>query len=145
MATTTALTVVEDEIPDVSNSGQKTDYNTKISKIENKIKTDDDHDKYITTQDFLKLEAEHFTARLVQANLVCKSDIANFVRETDCDKNDISNKTELIELSKKVEAISKKGLTKDLLNKVSVLRGAEYFSSGIFQNYLLPIPAKKLH
>ena len=92
MATTTALTVVEDEIPDVSNSGQKTDYNTKISKIENKIKTDDDHDKYITTQDFLKLEAEHFTARLVQANLVCKSDIANFVKETDFDKNGISNK-----------------------------------------------------
>ena len=37
----------------------------------------------------------------------------------------------------KVKAISAKGLTKDLINKFSILIGAKYFSSGIFQNYLV--------
>ena len=44
---------------------------------------------------------------------------------------------------KKVKAISTKGLTKDLIKKLSILNGAKYFSLGIFQNYLLFIPAKK--
>ena len=34
---------------------KKTDYNTKISEIKNKITTDRDYDKYITTQKFNKL------------------------------------------------------------------------------------------
>ena len=42
---------------------KKTDYNTKISETENKITTDHDHDKYITTQEF-KLTSKYFTARL---------------------------------------------------------------------------------
>ena len=46
-------------------------------------------------------------------------------------------------LKKKVKAISAKGLTKDLRNKFSILNGAKYFSLGIFQNYLVFIPAKK--
>ena len=50
---------------------------------------------------------------------------------------------ELNEQSGKVNAISTKGLTKDLINKLSFLTGAKYFSSGIFQNYLVFIPAKK--
>ena len=54
-----------------------------------------------------------------------------------------SNKNELNQLSKKVKAISTKGLTKDLINKFSILNGAKTFSSGIFQNYLVFIPAKK--
>ena len=33
---------------------KKTGYNTKISKIENKINTNHDHDKYITTPEFNK-------------------------------------------------------------------------------------------
>ena len=37
----------------------------------------------------------------------------------------------------KVKAISAKGLTKDLINKFSILIGAKYFSSGTFQNYLV--------
>ena len=39
-------------MPNVSNLVQKTDYNTKISEIENKIATDHDHVEYITTQEF---------------------------------------------------------------------------------------------
>ena len=53
------------------------------------------------------------------------------------------NKNEINELSKKVKAISRKGLTKGLINKVIILNGAKYFCSGIFQNYLVFIPAKK--
>ena len=53
------------------------------------------------------------------------------------------NKNELNKLSKKVKAIPRKGLTKDQINKFSVLNGANYFSPGIFENYLAFIPAKK--
>ena len=44
---------------------------------------------------------------------------------------------------KKFKAISRKGLTNDLMNKFSILNGAKYFSSGMFQNYLVFIPVKK--
>ena len=64
-------------------------------------------------------------------------------------KNVTSNKikhvlveNELNELWEKVKAISKKGLAKDLINKFSILNGAKYFSSGIFQNYLVFMLAK---
>ena len=64
LATTTALPAVENKILNLSNLVNKTDCNTKISEIENKIATDHDHDKYVTTQEFNKLTAESFTARL---------------------------------------------------------------------------------
>ena len=48
-----------------------------------------------------------------------------------------------MKLSKKVKAISTKGLTKDLIDKFSILNGAKDFSLGIYQNYLLFIPTKK--
>ena len=44
---------------------------------------------------------------------------------------------------KKVKAILTKGLTKDLINGYKIFNGARYFFSGIFQNYLVFIPAKK--
>ena len=50
-------------------------YNTRIFEIENKI-LDHDHDKFITTQEFSKLTADSFAARLAQANLATKVDIA---------------------------------------------------------------------
>ena len=46
---------------------QKTDYNTKIYEIEEKI-NNHDHDKYITTQEFNKLTLENFDIRLKQVN-----------------------------------------------------------------------------
>ena len=49
-ATTATLTAVETKIPNVSKLVKKTDYNRKISEIENNITIDQDHDKYITTQ-----------------------------------------------------------------------------------------------
>ena len=59
LATTTALTGVEYTISSDSNLEQKPDYNTKISEVENKIITDHDHDKYITTQEFDRLTSEN--------------------------------------------------------------------------------------
>ena len=46
-------------------------------------------------------------------------------------------------MSRKVKTISTQGLTKDLISKFSVLNGTDYFSSGIFQNYLVFISVKK--
>ena len=42
--------------------------------------TDHNHDKYITTPKFNKFTAAIFDLRLKRANLVSKSDIANFVK-----------------------------------------------------------------
>ena len=41
---------------------------------------------------------------------------------------------------KKLKAISTKWLARYLINKFSTLNGTKYFSSGIFQNYLVFIP-----
>ena len=51
LATKTVLTAVENKIPDVSNLVKKTDYNTKVTEIENKL-TNHDQDKYIDTSEF---------------------------------------------------------------------------------------------
>ena len=51
-------------------------------------------------------------------------------------------KNELNKLSKKVKAISTKELTKDSIDIFSILNGAKGFSFGIFQIYLLFLPAK---
>ena len=86
LATTT--TAVENKyLMNVSNLVKITDYNTKNNEIENKIAADHDHDKYIITQEFNKLTSENFTARLKQANLASKNDIANFVKKTGLMKN----------------------------------------------------------
>ena len=80
------------------------------------------------------LTAEKFAVRLAQANLANKNDIVIFVKKTDFDnKLKDLNKNELSELSKKLKAISTKGLTIDLINEFIILNGAKYFSSGIFQ------------
>ena len=51
LATMNALAVVENKITSVSNLIKKTDYDTKISKLEKKL-TDHDHDKYVATSVF---------------------------------------------------------------------------------------------
>ena len=61
-ATKAALTTVENKIPDVSNLVNKTDHNTKVTEIENKLNSHD-HDKYIDTSEFNKLTADIFNAR----------------------------------------------------------------------------------
>ena len=59
---------------------RKAEYNTKINEIEKKS-TDHNHDKYIATPEFDKLTSESFAARLKQANITSKNDIANLVNK----------------------------------------------------------------
>ena len=73
LATKIALTTVENKIPDVTNLVTKTDYNTKVTEIENKL-NNHNHDKYIDTSEFNELAADVFNARIVQANLITKTD-----------------------------------------------------------------------
>ena len=72
LVTNSALTEVENKIHNVSNLVKKTDSNTKICEIEKKV-TNHNHDRYITTPEFIKLTAENFAARLAEANLITKN------------------------------------------------------------------------
>ena len=77
--------------------------NTKIYEVENKIP---DNSKYITTQELNKLTAENFAARLKQANLVNKTDIAN--KLTSFNRRITSNKTQNLEFQKKLNSLTTK-------------------------------------
>ena len=52
---------------------KKTDYNTKVTEIENKL-NNHNQDKYIDTLEFNKLATDDFDVRLAQANLITKTD-----------------------------------------------------------------------
>ena len=69
--------------------------NTKVSEVENKIR---DHAKYITTQEFIKLTAENFAARLKQANSLSQTDFDNKLIRFN--KNITSHKTKYLEVKK---------------------------------------------
>ena len=56
---------------------KKADYDTKIKEIVDKICN---HDKCITTQEFNKLKADNFDAKLKQAILTIKDDIPDFLK-----------------------------------------------------------------
>ena len=73
LATKTALTAIENKIPSVNNLVKKTDYNTKITDIEDKL-NNHNHDKYTDTSEFNKLVTNVFDTRLAQANLITKTD-----------------------------------------------------------------------
>ena len=89
LARKTALTTVGNKIHSVSNLVKKTDYNTKVTEIENKL-NNHNHDKYIDTQEFNKLTADVFNARLAQAKLITKpefdSKLSNFNRKITSNK-----------------------------------------------------------
>ena len=65
---------VENKILDTSTLVIATVLDMKIGEVEKKIPG---HAKYITTQEFNKLTAENFAARLKQANLLDKTDFGN--------------------------------------------------------------------
>ena len=52
---------------------KKKDNTTKVTDIENKL-NNHNHDKFIDTQEFNKLAADVFNARIAQANLITKTD-----------------------------------------------------------------------
>ena len=80
--------------------------NARISEVENKIP---DNSKYITTQEFNKLTAENFAAKLKQTDLVNKTDLDN--KLTSFSKRITSNKTKQLEVQKKLNSLITKYYT----------------------------------
>ena len=70
LATNSVLATVKIKIPNITSLVKKTDYDAKITEIENKI-TDHNHGKYITAPEFT---FNDFNERLAQANLITKTD-----------------------------------------------------------------------
>ena len=92
---------------DPSNLGKKTDFNTNFNEIEKKI-TDHDHDEYITTQEFNKLIAEKFAARLAQANLASKNYIAVLVKMTGFDNKLKKLNKKLLQVKQNMQRLRRK-------------------------------------
>ena len=126
LATNSALTAVENKIPDVIILVKKTDYNTKISKIKNNV-SDHNHDKYATTPGFNILAARGFNARLVQADLVTKADFD--VRLQSLNKKINSNKTKHLIAETKFNKLEKFDKT--------YFRGKNYFDGDGTRNCLV--------
>ena len=124
LATTSALTAVENKIPSAGNLVNKTHYDTKVN--DKKI-TDHTHDKYITTQEFNKLKAENLAARLAQANLVTQADFDN--KLSDLNRKIVSNKTK--------DLVIKNELKKLKTFNSSYFLGKSYFEDDGIQNYLI--------
>ena len=126
------LTAVENKIPTVSNLVNKTNYNTKVTEIENKL-NNHNHDKDIDTQEFNKLAADVFNARLAQANLISKTDFD----------------AKLLNLNRKsTENKTKHLLVENKLNKLktfdsSYFLGKSHFEEDGTQNYLVFQPINR--
>ena len=104
---------------------KKTEYNTKITDIENKL-NNHNHDKYVATSEFNTLAADVFNARLAQANLITKTDFD----------------TKLSSLNRKITANKTKHFFND--NDLSYCHGKQYFDKGSGkQNYLVILPMRK--
>ena len=132
LATKTALTTVENKIPSVSNLVKKTDYNTKVTEIEDKL-NNHHHDKYIDTQEFNKLTADAFNARLAQANLITKTEFHA--------KMSILNIK--ITASKSKHFLFENGLNKLITFDSSYFTGKSHFDEDGAQNYLVFQPIHK--
>ena len=100
----TKISEVDNKISNTSNLGTTTVLNTKISEVENKIP---DNSKYITTEEFIKLTAENFAAKLKQTHLGNKTDFDN--KLTSFNREIASNKTKHLEVQKKLNSL----ITKD--------------------------------
>ena len=109
-----------------------TDYDTKITDIENKL-NNHNHDKYVTTPEFNTLAADAFNARLARANLVTKTDFD--AKLSSLHKKITSNKTKHL----LVENELKKLKTFDL----SYFIGKNHFEEDDRQNYLVFQPLSK--
>ena len=111
---------------------KKTDYNTKISEIENKI-SGHNHDKYITTPEFNILAARVFNARLAQADLVTKTDFdAKLKKISD---RVTSNKTQHLLVETELKKLEK--------FDAAYFRSKNYFDADGTQYYLVFQPVYK--
>ena len=97
----TKIGLVENKIPDTTNLVTTSVLNTKFSKVENKIS---DYARYITTQEFNKLTAENFAARLTQASLVSKNDFDN--KLISLNRKFTLNKTKCLEVQNKLSSLT---------------------------------------
>ena len=70
---------------DTSNLVKKLTITQKLMKLKKNIADHDHGNKYITTQEFNKLTAEHFASRLAPENFPGKNDIAALIQKTDSD------------------------------------------------------------
>ena len=115
-------------------SVKKTDYNAKVTEIENKL-NNHNHDKYIDTSEFNKLTADGFNARLAQPNLIAKTDFG----------------AKLSRINRKItENKSKNLLVENYLNKLktfdsSYFIGKSHFEEDGTQNYLVFQPMSKYY
>ena len=105
---------------------KKTDYDTTVTEIENKL-NNHNHDKYITTPEFNTLAADVFNARLSQANLMTKTIFDNTV--SSLDSKIAENKTK----NKSIENEFKKLKAFDL----GYFIGKSRFEEDGVQNYLV--------
>ena len=107
IVTTTVLNTktseLENKIPDTISLVTTTVLNTKIGEVE---KNFFDHAKYINTQEFNKLNAESFAARLKQPNFFNKTDFDN--KLISFNKKVTSNKTNYLEVQEKLNSLSTK-------------------------------------
>ena len=128
LAINDALTVIEKKISNINSLVKKkrTDYSTKITEIE-KLLTDHNHDKYITTPEFSKPSAEDFDSRLAQAHLVTKTDF----------DDKLENQNQKIKPNKTQHLLVENELKK--LKKIdsSYFRGKNHFEEDGTQNYLV--------
>ena len=116
------MTTAVNKIPSISGLVKKTDYNTKITGIEN----NHNQDKYVATSEFNTLAANVVNARLAQANLITKTDFD----------------AKLSSLKRKITANKTKHFLND--NDLSYYRGKQYFDEGSGkQNYLVFLPISK--
>ena len=116
------MTTAENKVPSISGLVKKTDYNTKITVIENKL-NNHNHDKYVATSEFNTLASNVFNARLAQANLITKTGFD----------------AKLSSLNRKITTNKTKHFLND--NDLSCYRGKQYFDEGSGkQNYLVFLP-----
>ena len=127
-----SLTAVENKVPNISSLVKKTDYNTKITEIENRL-IDHNRGKNITTPEFNRLTAENFAARLKQANLVTKADFDDKLKSLNQKSN--PDKTEHLLVENELRKLK----TLDS----SYFRGRNCFEDDDTQNYLVFQPELK--
>ena len=105
---------------------KKTDHNTKITEIENKL-TNHNLDKYIDNQEFNKLSTDVFNARLAQAKLITKTEFDSKLSSRN--RKITQNKTKYL-------------LVENELNKIKTFDlgyfiGRSHFEEDGTQNYLV--------
>ena len=132
LARKTALTTVEYTIPDVRNLVKKTDHNTNVTEIENKL-NNRNHDKYIDISEFNKLAVDVFNARIAQANFITKTDFDS--KLLSLNRKSTSNKTKNV-------------LVENELNKLKTFDSSYFTANSHFEedgteNYLVFQPMYK--